>query len=73
MTGILCQFHGRKINDQKNEESITHEHVTEVDSNNERRIKFVFILTLSDAVIQAVGDAISGSLALIAGQGIQQP
>lgn len=46
-----------------------HDHATEVTQSNERRIRLVFILTASYAVVQAVGGWIAGSLALIADAG----
>ena len=46
-----------------------HSHAQVVTSDNERRIRLVFLFTASYALIQAVGGWISGSLALIADSG----
>ncbi|MDH0897591.1 MULTISPECIES: cation diffusion facilitator family transporter [Pseudomonas] len=46
-----------------------HDHAPSVTEGNVRRIRFVFILTASYALIQAVGGWLSGSLALIADSG----
>lgn len=46
-----------------------HDHATEVTQSNERRIRLVFILTASYALVQAVGGWLAGSLALIADAG----
>lgn len=46
-----------------------HDHGSVVTADNERRIRFVFLVTAGYAVIQAVGGWISGSLALIADSG----
>ncbi|MFV0416043.1 MAG: cation diffusion facilitator family transporter [Chthoniobacterales bacterium] len=59
-----------------NQHNHTHEHSHEghnhdhaVTADNERRIRFVFLLTAGYAVIQTVGGWLSGSLALIADSG----
>ena len=46
-----------------------HSHVGSVTSDNERRIRLVFLMTLGYAGVQAVGGWFSGSLALIADAG----
>lgn len=46
-----------------------HAHVAQVTADNERRIRFVFLLTAAYAAVQAVGGWFSGSLALIADSG----
>ena len=46
-----------------------HDHGQTVTSDNERRIRFVFIFTAGYAVVQAIGGWLSGSLALIADSG----
>lgn len=46
-----------------------HSHATPVTSSNEQRIRLVFLMTAGYAVVQAVGGALSGSLALIADAG----
>lgn len=46
-----------------------HDHGQTVTSDNERRIRFVFIFTAGYAVVQAIGGWLSGSLALIANSG----
>lgn len=46
-----------------------HDHGQVVTSDNERRIRFVFIFTAGYAVVQAIGGWLSGSLALIADSG----
>ncbi len=51
------------------EHSHAHSHAQVVTSSNERRIRFVFIITAGYALIQAVGGWLSGSLALIADAG----
>ncbi len=46
-----------------------HSHTTAVTSDNERRIRLVFLMTVGYAGVQAVGGWFSGSLALIADAG----
>lgn len=46
-----------------------HSHKPVVTADNERRIRFVFLLTAGYAVIQAAGGWLSGSLALVADSG----
>lgn len=46
-----------------------HSHSVSVSSANARRILIVFVMTTAYAVVQAIGGAISGSLALIADAG----
>ena len=46
-----------------------HDHAQVVTQANERRIRFVFVLTAGYAIIQAIGGWWSGSLALIADSG----
>ncbi len=46
-----------------------HDHKQVVTKDNERRIRFVFIITAGYALVQAVGGWLSGSLALIADSG----
>ena len=49
--------------------SHAHSHAPAVTADNERRIRFVFVLTAGYAIVQAVGGWWSGSLALIADSG----
>lgn len=46
-----------------------HSHTPSVTAANERRIRLVFVMTAGYAAVQAVGGALSGSLALIADAG----
>lgn len=46
-----------------------HDHAPAVTAGNERRLRFVFLLTAGYAVVQAIGGWWSGSLALIADSG----
>ncbi|HOL37185.1 MAG TPA: cation diffusion facilitator family transporter [Rubrivivax sp.] len=46
-----------------------HSHAQVVTQDNERRIRWVFVITVGYAVVQAVGGWMSGSLALIADSG----
>ncbi len=55
--------------DHHHEHNHKHEHTPEIKEGNERRIRFVFMLTFAYALIQAVGGWLSGSLALIADSG----
>ena len=46
-----------------------HSHAPAVTAGNERRLRFVFVLTAGYAIVQAIGGWWSGSLALIADSG----
>jgi len=50
-------------------EGAGHSHAPSVTASNERRIRLVFLMTAGYAAVQAVGGALSGSLALIADAG----
>ncbi|EKS6729941.1 MULTISPECIES: cation diffusion facilitator family transporter [Enterobacteriaceae] len=59
----------KQAHNHNHEDGHDHDHSHKVTSGNEKRIRFVFILTFGYALIQAVGGAMSGSLALIADSG----
>ena len=61
------QFHQNHCHTKSNHGS--HSHRLVLTEGNERRIRFVFFLTIGYALIQVVGGWLSGSLALIADSG----
>lgn len=50
-------------------EGAGHNHAPSVTASNEQHVRLVFLITAGYAVVQAVGGALSGSLALIADAG----
>ncbi|TRW96916.1 cation transporter [Paracoccus sp. M683] len=51
------------------EDHAGHNHAVEVTAGNERRMRFVFLMTFGYAIVQAIGGLLSGSLALVADAG----